>query len=109
MESGSLASEEYRSEAEVVEGCGVAEDLADVRRGECVSRWLDPGRRRRCKGLRALPVPESWWGLSPRREWGSRAPEWGEPEARIPELALLAPDADRGVEEHPHQQDQQQQ
>merc|ERR1712012_1454366 len=52
---------------------------------------------------------QSWWGLSPRREWGSRAPGWGEPKARIPELALLAPDADSGVEEHPHQQDQQQQ
>merc|ERR1719340_624343 len=48
LESGSLASEEYQSKAEVVEGCRVVEDLADVRRGECVSRWLDPGRRRRC-------------------------------------------------------------
>ena len=50
LEPGSLASEEYQSKAEVVEGCGVVEDLADVRRSECISGWLDPGRRRRCWG-----------------------------------------------------------
>merc|ERR1719273_1811144 len=118
MESKTGVGEEHQSEAEDTQnaknGIRVATDVKDVRGGEHVAGWatVDPGRRR-CQRLRTLPVPKSWRGLLARRgERGTAAAAaaaTGQPEAGISELALLAADANCGVEKHPHQQDKQQQ
>merc|ERR1711971_1548486 len=106
--------EEHQSEAEDTQnaknGHGVTTDVKDVRGGEHVAGWttVDP-ERRRCQRLRTLPVPKSWRGLLTRRGERITAASAGQHEAGISELALLASDANRGVEKHPHQQDKQQQ
>merc|ERR1712083_342377 len=98
MESKTGVGEEHQSKAEDTR------NVKDVRGGEHIAGWttVDPGRRR-CQRLRTLPVPKSWRGLLARR--GAA----GQPEAGISELALLAADANGGVEKHPHQQDKQRQ
>merc|ERR1712083_248385 len=109
MGSKTGVGEEHQSEAEDTQ------NAKDGGGGEHVAGWttVDPGRRR-CQRLRTLPVPKSWQGLLTRggersAAAAAAAAAAGQPEAGISELALLATDANCGVEKHPHQQDKQQQ